>query len=248
MPFIKLFRQPGRPIAACADATSSEKLVNTMGAHTRFDDGDEDGAPATGSQANANRKAHGKDHGISKPSKASESQQRGRQRKTKSVRSQIRSIERLLRNKGSQFTPASKRAKEEQLKELARIRDEHDRREAERKTAGQYRMIKFFERRKLQRKLDKIVEHGDKPEDAEKKKEILRDMRYINEYPKDKKYISLFPSGGHTDESRKRVEAMRLEIEGKASPQKSGDPSASNADEVDKALQGDSFFLNDESG
>lgn len=168
--------------------------------------------------------------------------------KSKSVKSQIRSLERLLKNKGSQLTPAAKKAKQNQIAELKRLQQEHSRRDHERSTVKQYRMLKFFEKRKLTRKLENIVAKGDKAEDAGEKAQILRDLRYINGYPKDKKYISLFPTGGHTEESKARVEEMRDEIEKLVSvPKDPEPPKTSTSPGVDPEAGNDDFFL-DEGG
>lgn len=223
-----------------------------MGTHKKFGEDDEETivekpVPTFLSKTSASKQRR---H-ISKPNRNDRQQRSGKQPSShgKSIRGQLRSIERLLKNKGSQLPPGVRKAKEEQLKELIRLRDEHGRREAERKTLTKYKMVKFFERRKLQRVLDKIIEHGDKPEDGDRKKQILRDLQYIDEYPKDKKYIALFPSGGHTEESRKRVEAMRKEIEGKSgingaeSPSRTGDDNPGGTE----TNVGDDFFLNDDS-
>lgn len=134
--------------------------------------------------------------------------------KEKPIRVQIRSIERLLNNRGDKLSEAAKKAQRERLEELIRIRDEHDRRSREKANIKQYRMLKFFERRKLQRKLDKIIEKGNKPQDVQEKQQVIKDLNYIDRYPKNKKYIALFPSNGHTEESKKRVEEMRAFIEG----------------------------------
>ena len=78
-------------------------------------------------------------------------------------------------------------------------------------------MVKFFERRKLERKLQGILDRGDKEEDRAQKEEINRDLKYIRNYPKGKKYIALFPTAGHTKASREKLEKMRKEIEGASS-------------------------------
>lgn len=220
-----------------------------MGSHKRFDEDGEEVIAEKQVTSDASKRAGVSGHVISKPGKRNHKPQAGKKSKTKSIRGQIRSIKRLLNNKGDQLTPAGQKAKQEELKELIRLRDEHDRREAEREMATKYRMVKFFERRKLQRTLDKIIEQGDKPEDAAKKKQTLSDLRYVTEYPKDKKYISLFPSGGHTDESRSRVEEMRKQIEGKANRKGAEHPSGvdrvpANGNEFNRE---DDFFLNDAS-
>lgn len=218
-----------------------------MGLHKRFDaDGDE---PA-GKQRPALSVDGPNGNSASAVSKKGKFTQKGIRNKrmgsSKSVKGNIRSIQRLLKNKGAEMAPAARKAKEVQLEELIRIKDEHERRELERTMVKKYRMIKFFERRKLQRTLDMIVQKGDKQEDAEQKKQILADLRYINEYPKDKKYLALFPSGGHTEESRKRLEQMRKEIltkrteagvEGAA--KESSEPKQGELEKME-----DDFFLN----
>lgn len=222
-------------------------LVSAMGIHKRFDEDGKEVSVEKCVSSDARKPTGVSSRVISKPGRGDHKLHGGKKSKTKSIRGQIRSIERLLKNKGSQLTPGAHKAKEEELKELIRLRNEHDRRETEREMATKYRMVKFFERRKLQRTLDKIIEHGDKPDDAEKKKRILTDLRYVTEYPKDKKYIALFPSGGHTDESRSRVEEMRKEIESKADGKGSKDPSGADvpADGIEFTRE-DDFFLNDD--
>lgn len=167
--------------------------------------------------------------------------------KEKPIRAQIRSIERLLNNRGDKLSEAAKKAQRERLEELIRIRDEHDRRSKEKANIKQYRMLKFFERRKLQRKLDKILENGDKPKDAQEKQQVMKDLNYIDRYPKNKKYVALFPSNGHTEESKKRVEEMRAFIEG--DNQKTVDIAVPNAkqgtssDDQAAEPETDDFFL-----
>lgn len=217
-----------------------------MVVHKRFDSDGEDGEHGTDipttnlSNASATKV-------ISKPKPRH--LRKGRQQK--SVRGQIRSIERLLKNRGSLLAPAARTAKEKELAELTRLREEHDRRERERTIAKEYRMLKFVEKRKLQRVLDRIIEKGDKPEEAEKKKQVLRDLRYVNEYPKDKKYVALFPTGGHTPKSRAKMEAVRAEIEGSTDVNNLGDTAhgegegsdASGGQDVAQSENQDDFFL-----
>lgn len=170
--------------------------------------------------------------------------------KAKSTKNQARTIQRLLNNKGNELAPCARKEKEEELKQLRRVCDEHDRRELERKMVERYRMIRFFERRKLERILGKIVKNGSRAEDAEQKKQVLRDLRYVTEYPKDKKYIALFPSEGHTEESLQRVEEMRKEIEGGLMKQNAGEIdtlSTGPKSEQQVSAERDDFFVNDES-
>lgn len=170
--------------------------------------------------------------------------------KAKSIRNQVRTIQRLLNNKGNELAPRARKEKEEELEQLLRVCEEHDRRELEKRIAERYRMIRFFERRKLERVLGKIVEKGDKPEDADQKKQVLRDLRYVSEYPKGKKYIALFPSEGHTEESFKRVEEMRKEIEGRLVEQNAGEMTTLPTDpnhEGQVPAERDEFFVDDAS-
>eukprot|EP00177_Eucheuma_denticulatum_P003357 GFKZ01006067.1.p2 GENE.GFKZ01006067.1~~GFKZ01006067.1.p2 ORF type:complete len:235 (-),score=37.44 GFKZ01006067.1:1567-2271(-) len=231
-----------------------------MGVHTRFSDDDE---PDTGRSAAFSplplsrstepvpsldqSKPHPvsnrikKKQGAGKVSNWKSTTRNNTRPKSKSVKSQIRAINRLLENKGKDMTPAARKEKQSQLQQLIRLRDEHDRRENERKMADKYRMVKFFERRKLQRVLDKINQRGDRKEDDQRKKQVLRDLIYVTEYPKDQRYIALFPSGGHTEQSKRRVEEMRKQIEARRSGRPLPDEGANEGDQQPV----DDFFVDD---
>lgn len=183
-----------------------------MGAHTRFTDDDaaekaENVVVDMPKQSLAEKKNKRRGPALKNVSHGRVNKKRSSGNK-KSIRGRIRSLQRLLNNKGKEMSVSGKKAKETELVELLRIRDEHDRRELERKIAEKYRMVRFFERRKLERILENL---GD--EDKERKKQVERDLRYVKEYPKGRKYVALFPKGGHTEESRQKLEEMRVEIE-----------------------------------
>lgn len=78
-------------------------------------------------------------------------------------------------------------------------------------------MLKFIERQKVERQLRRIDGKTD-AETVRKREHLPQDLRYISQYPKDCKYVALFPSGGHTEESKKQVDEMRLRIHGKGAP------------------------------
>ncbi|CAN8066816.1 unnamed protein product [Agarophyton chilense] len=159
--------------------------------------------------------------------------------KSKLPANQIRNIERYLKHNENKLPPGLLKKKKQELEEWKRVRAERERRARERKFESRYKRIKFFENRKLQRVLQNIAEGGDKPEDQEAKHQAQRDLQYIQHYPKDRKYIALFPSGGHTDESRKKVEQMRAIISRSDVTPETQPTSNTNA-------LGDDFFLDDD--
>lgn len=235
-------------------------LRSNMGVHTRFSDDDEPQAPGPPTSAppplshptqpvpssNTPKRLPAsnsirKQSGANKLPKRETTARHNSRPKSKSVKSQIRTINRLLENKGNTLTPSARKAKLNQLQELTRLRDEHDRRENERKMADKYRMLKFFERRKLQRVLDKIIQRGDRKEDEQRKKQVIRDLVYVTEYPKDQRYVALFPSGGHTEQSRRRVEDMRKQIEARRNGAAVPEEAAAEGDQ--QAV--DDFFVDD---
>lgn len=219
-----------------------------MGSHKRFDDDDNEVEEIGNAQdlgATKSETAKGRDTAQHdrKPAKTLKKEKKGRGhngtfKKPKALKGQIRGIERLLQHRGSSLSAKAKKAKEAQLEELKRMHKEHERREREKVMHEKYRMVKFFERRKLERIVQNIAQDGDKAEDAERKKQAIRDLQYVKEFPKDEKYIALFPKEGHTDESRRQIEEIRGRIE-------SGEQSAVGA-KADDAEGGDDFFLNDE--
>jgi rRNA-processing protein Efg1 len=133
---------------------------------------------------------------------------------TSSVRSKIRGLQRTLKHQGGSMTAAAKAAKEEEITSLTALCEDRKRRERERELAKKYHMVKFFERRKLQRRIEKVGELAKKPgadeEDlAKRRKGLEEDLQYVLNFPKDRPYVALFPSDGHTEESLAEVENIR---------------------------------------
>lgn len=206
----------------------------------------------------------GADAGGAGVTKKSKNERRGGRNKKKvatqrkgnaSLRGKIRGLERTLAHQGDSMTPAARKAKEEEIVSLKALFEDRRRRERERTLAKKYHMVKFFERRKIQRRLDKIGELSKKPDAdlealGERRKSLQADLGYVTNFPRDKPYVALFPSEGHTEESLAAVEKVRGEIlagdfgdgseDGSA---RMGAASSGADDEVNKA--GDSDAVDD---
>mmetsp|Transcript_24561 Transcript_24561/g.47976 ORF Transcript_24561/g.47976 Transcript_24561/m.47976 type:complete len:212 (-) Transcript_24561:206-841(-) len=120
-------------------------------------------------------------------------------------------------------------------------------RELRRKKSWQkkYRYLKFIERQKTERKLSKAraklakMFSNDGKETNEEKglrkqiSQLVADLDYIKNFPKDKKYVSLYPSGGSNPEHNARVEKIRKLIESQKNRKVSGATTTVDEDEED---------------
>ena len=110
--------------------------------------------------------------------------------------------------------PEDVRAKKlEELKEMKR--GEKSKREAE-KFESRYKKIRFFEKKKIIRRLEKIEkkikEDPSKGAEMEDEKKLYKNyLAYVNNFPETKKYISLFPSED-TEKSKAERDAMMAKI------------------------------------
>ena len=97
---------------------------------------------------------------------------------------------------------------------------EKRKREAE-KFETRYKKIKFFEKKKIIRRLERIdkeiQEVGTDEED--KKADLLKDkqkyknyLTYVNNYPDTQKYLSLFPTGEDAEKSKAQRDEMMVKI------------------------------------
>jgi rRNA-processing protein Efg1 len=114
--------------------------------------------------------------------------------------------------------PSARTAAQAEVESLKALAAERSRRERERTLAKKYHMVKFFERRKIQRRLEALTECAGRPGDdttalTARRKELEDDLLYIRHFPKDKPYVALYPSDGHSEVSRSAVEAIRREIQ-----------------------------------
>ena len=115
-----------------------------------------------------------------------------------SIKNRIRNVERTLHRKGH-LLPED--AKIEMASKLAKLQDEQQEAtvvERERAMATKYRKPKFFERKKLQRRLlqcTRELENAETEGEREKlqldRRKLLEDIQYVLYYPRDMKYVSI---------------------------------------------------------
>jgi rRNA-processing protein Efg1 len=165
-----------------------------------------------------------------------------------SVKGKIRGIERLLAHRGDSMPPAARAAAQAEVESLKALAEDRERRERERTLSKKYHMVKFFERRKIQRRLEALAEQAKRPGSdaaalAARMKELERDLVYVRHFPKEKPYIALYPSDGHTESSRLAVEAVRNEIEAALA---GGEHLVSGAEHGDKSEEDNDDGANDD--
>ncbi|MBA0780163.1 hypothetical protein Gotri_004302, partial [Gossypium trilobum] len=123
--------------------------------------------------------------------------------KVPSLKNQIRSIERMLRK---DLPPEVREAQENKLEGLKKQQEIHNRLAVERKIFLRDRKIKFFERRKIERrirrleKLQRTSSGQAQDEDiADQLSKLKEDLEYVRFFPKTEKYVSLFTGGDDSD-------------------------------------------------
>jgi hypothetical protein len=131
----------------------------------------------------------------------------------------VRDIKRLLKREN---VPATVRQTQERMLSLleTEIKDCQDVCRAKRLTK-KYKMVKFFDRRKLSRKLKACNRQLTVCEDEEERTmlsdqlTVLRkEYNYVIHFPADEKYISLHPSSGslNDDVSKQKIEEIQSSI------------------------------------
>ena len=122
------------------------------------------------------------------------------------LKKRIRDTTRLLNRPN---LPADmRREMERKLAALQGALAEKGKHELEREMAIKYRMVKFFERKKAMRKLASAQASGN--DEAVKAAQL--DLAYILHFPKDRKYISLYPKEASSEAVVAQREAIRKEI------------------------------------
>ncbi|KAF2290194.1 hypothetical protein GH714_004007 [Hevea brasiliensis] len=159
---------------------------------------------AYGKRRVAERKPHlgrrSKGIGVEKKSKP----------KSVSLKNQIRSIERT--------SSRSQRGAEKKLEGLQKQQEIHTRLALERKIFLQDRKIKFFERRKIERRIRRLEKvqrassgQAQDVEIAEQLSKLKEDLEYVRFFPKSEKYVSLF-NGGDDSNIVDRRNGLRKQI------------------------------------
>lgn len=170
------------------------------------------------------------------------------------VKKQMRSVQRTLNRPE---LPAEAKAKHEAA--LAKLND--DLRKAKRSRleshrATKYHKVKFFERRKCERRIGqterKLAAASDPAERAELERQLdahRLDLQYIRYFPPEHKYLSLYPTeGGENDFVQKRKRKLRELVakriaEGKGRTDADADSDAGDDDGDGERLEEDDFFL-----
>ncbi|KAL6969106.1 hypothetical protein U1Q18_042578, partial [Sarracenia purpurea var. burkii] len=123
--------------------------------------------------------------------------------KTSSLKNQIRSIERMLRK---DLPPEVREAQEKKLEGLKKQQEIHNRLAVERKIFLRDRKIKFFERRKIERRIRRLEKmqrsssgQSQEAEISVQLSKLKEDLEYVRFFPKTEKYVSLFMGGDDTN-------------------------------------------------
>ncbi|PIA18796.1 hypothetical protein COEREDRAFT_79368 [Coemansia reversa NRRL 1564] len=131
---------------------------------------------------------------------------------------QIRDVSRLLNREG---LPSTARVElERRLKALTIQKTQLTNSQKDKANASRYHMIKFFERRKVERMLKRIDKQlkQDIAENSQKlvaeKQDLLVSLNYTIYYPNEFKYISLFPadSSSTTEDTAEKRDSIRLSV------------------------------------
>ncbi|CAA7015351.1 unnamed protein product [Microthlaspi erraticum] len=151
-----------------------------------------------------------------RPSRRSKGLRVEKKQKNSSLKNQIRSIGRVIRK---DLPPEVREALEKKLDDLKKQQDIHIRLAVERKIFLRNRKIRFFERRKIERRirrLEKLQRNtcGGHVHDAEMSGQLSKlkeDLEYVRFFPKNEKYVSLF-SGGDDFEVAEQRSKLRKQI------------------------------------
>ncbi len=153
---------------------------------------------------------------------------------TISASKRARDLERQLKKFGENMPAGARKSKETELASMRALSGERTRRKQELENAKKYHMVKFFDKKKIERRL--------KSDDENVRLQAARDYRYVTEYPRGEKYLALYPKGGHTEESKQKVEEMRRIIESGAADAVESDNEV-RAEEEEAESNQDDFFL-----
>ncbi|KAH6768515.1 rRNA-processing EFG1-like protein [Perilla frutescens var. hirtella] len=180
---------------------------------------------------------------IDKKSKASKP-------KSVSFKNQIRSIERMLRK---DLPSGIKEAQERKLEEIKKQQEIHNRLAVERQIFLRNRKIKFFERRKVERRIRRLEKQqrastgqAQEAEIAEQLSKLKEDLEYVKFFPKTEKYVPLYVGGDEAEIMDKRIALRKLIKANLIAAAANGKDLEETGSEDDGLLDpsDDDFFLN----
>ena len=132
----------------------------------------------------------------------------------KTAKNRLRDAERWLRRletngADQEQIGAAQKAVEELRREKASDEVQRKKIDKEKRYAERYRKVKFFEKRKVLRRLKRLPEgemaSSSPPSDGKERLEALEgDLAYVSFYPKDRKYVGLFTVRGAEDARTQR--------------------------------------------
>ena len=132
--------------------------------------------------------------------------------KKKSTKNQMRSIQRLLSREG--LPEKLRLEKMRELEALTGVAEENKQVERERKMAVRYHKVKFFERVKLTRAMEKL--ERDHPDESARSdavtaelRQLKDDLHYVMHFPKGFKYVSILKQEGDTEYLKQKREKLR---------------------------------------
>lgn len=166
-----------------------------------------------------------------------------------SLKNLIRSTERMLRK---DLPPEVKEAQEKKLEELKKQQEIHNRLAIERKLFLRDRKIKFFERRKIERRIRRVEKQqrtssgqAQETELAVQLSKLKEDLEYVKFFPKTEKYVSLFMGGDDGEIVEKRNRLRKVIKDNILAAAASGKELEETGSEDDGLLDGseDDFFL-----
>jgi len=116
-----------------------------------------------------------------------------------STKNRIRSIERTLQRKGHLLPPEAQEKMRERLAALRQDFEGVKLAEREKMMATRYRRVKFFERKKLQRRLQQTIRQCSDASLSDKerarlsaqRRQLVQDLQYVMYFPRDMKYVSI---------------------------------------------------------
>ena len=123
------------------------------------------------------------------------------------LRRQLRGVERLLARPSMKDDPAGRKKLERRAAELRSQIDESKQSAKERALAVRYRKVKFFEKKKVSRKMLRVQKNiqncTDEDQRRERAERNLEDMMTYHFLPKDRKYAALLKEQRWTRMRRK---------------------------------------------